>query len=200
MIVAEIGVNWAWDNLTGRLRMVADTGCLWTKFQIFTKEMVPERFHDLVMDGDDVISVKDRCWDLGLSPIFTPMYPKAVAWCGSDHIKIRHKDKDNKLLIARAREKAAHVWISGKNVFCVPKYPATISDYDPLWKVSMEDAAIGAFPNYKGVSFHCPDISLIKRCEQSQYLEWHVKFSEDDPEAAWSIRMDDLKKLVEWEK
>ena len=182
-------MNWNWSNIHERLSMVADTGCMWVKFQLFTKDMVPERFHEIAMEPTDISEIKAVCWDYGLSPIFTPMYPKAVAWCGSDHIKIRFKDRYNYNIIRLAEQKARNVWVSGTNVFCVDKYPATREDYG-----LKEDSQIH---RPMGLSSHCPDIELAQLFD-SKYIEYHVKFSEDDYEAAWSIGMDDLKKLVDW--
>ena len=231
MIAAEIGINFSWDNLTDRLKMVADTGCLWMKFQLFTRDQVPEKFHDLVMDYDDVQSIKDRCWKLGLAPIFTPMYPKAVAWCNQGHIKIRYKDKADSSLVNKAKQFAHHVWISGdlnysNQVLCIPKYPATRMDYiKKMIPWHPENNPDGYKHHPVGISFHCPDITLLTspipeleimekeqkwtqhhgpyhgfyRYEPNHYIEYHVKFSDDDYEAKWSIGMDDLKKLVEWE-
>lgn len=202
MIVAELGVNWSWATLPDRMKRVRDTGAQWVKGQLFYPDMVPERFHPIALyDRGSIDRWKDAARNADLIPIFTPMHIDLVRFCDRGHIKIRHKDKDDRALIRASEAMASNVWVSGKNVFCVPKYPASAGDYvNP------------AFPHVGklGVSWHVPSVEslfnfLNVKVKGSvwvpmSYIEAHIKFSEDDYEAAWSLNCEDFKRLVEWEQ
>ena len=200
MIVAEVGFNWSdyasrGNSLHKRMELLAATGVGWVKFQLCTQDMVPPEVRWMCIDNySAAMAVVNAAKRVGLNPFFTPMFPEAVAWCGDDHIKIRYKDRANYTLIRRAVEKARCVWVSGQNVWCVSKYPATKKDY-----LVRNEAGEVRWGQMEGVSFHCPDISLaMKHGYKNQYIEYHVKFSESDYEAKWSIGLEDLKTLVDW--
>lgn len=207
MIVPEIGVNWSWPTLAERMRMVRDTGAQWVKGQLFYPDQAPERFKDIALyQRPKIEEFKHHARMADLIPIFTPMHVDLVRFCDRGHIKIRHKDRGNKPLIAASFNTAEKVWVSGgceeysgtaiKEVLCVPEYPAAMSAYETQ-KLD--------FP-WDGISSHLADvnelISLLDRrfCYPQGYIEAHVKFSEDDWEARWSLSLDDISRLVEWER
>ena len=194
MICCELGVNWNWSNLDDRMKCIRDTGVHWVKGQLFHPDQAPKFERIALCDAESVERFKRAALHAGLLSFFTPMREDLVQFCDSTHIKIRHKDKDNAPLIRLARKMADYVWISGENICCVPDYPSTFHDYQTAF----------ALQRWDGISSHMPSIydlqRLLEHWHPCPYIEAHIKFSESDPEAAWSLSCADFKRLVEWEQ
>ncbi len=163
-----------------------------------------------MLSRDDAYELFDYGIRVGHHVIFTPMFTKAVDYIEDlrcELVKIRYADRHNHRLINRALDVGVPVLISVdrsynafytdpqvKLLYCVPKYPAAIKDY----QFTPEDFSTGAHPGatvFSGVSDHTKDnfIMALARTYGAEFCECHVMLSGTEPiEKDWSKTFEEV--------
>ncbi len=211
-VVGEIGCNWtSIKEAKEMIKKAKESGCWAAKFQLFTKEMAEEVKIPtyLALSKSQAKSLVTFGKYVGINVFFTPMDVERVGWCEEldvDFIKVRFKDNLNRELykaIKKTRKKAFisineynDLWQNfvdykrGSFLYCVPSYPAKISQYDNAFNIA-----------YQGISNHTQDLNLLKKSiiyPEHKYFEIHVKLNKTIPlEDKWSIS---FKKIEEFLK
>ena len=170
LIIAEIGVNWDGDfRLLKEMMYEAKlAGCDLVKFQAFTKEMIKdnpesERLAKSSISKDNVQKINDLANEVGIEWFCTPMYPEAVDFLNPyvKRFKIREVDarpllenkttqifekllKTNKEIIISSEKSPRNSKYFGlknlKWLYCVPKYPCKLTDFD-FSKINLDEMA-----------------------------------------------------------
>ncbi len=158
-----------------------------------------------LMDADlDAISA--HCKAIGFewfASVFDPSQVERVLSRGACCLKIGHKEAAWRELFdachdARPKEKNGAqpmpVWVSGHNVVGVWEYPAVSP---PRLGRLRDNNAL-----YRGYSSHFADyrIPAAAALRGAEYIEAHMKLSDTDPEAAWSLSVEDFTKMVKLAK
>lgn len=135
--------------------------------------------------------------------VFDPSQIERVLSRGACCLKIGHKEAAWRELFdachdARPKEKNGAqpmpVWVSGHNVVGVWEYPAVSP---PRLGRLRDNNAL-----YRGYSSHFADyrIPAAAALRGAEYIEAHMKLSDTDPEAAWSLSVEDFTKMVKLAK
>lgn len=197
-LIAECGVNWdTVDQARDMIRMCAQAGFRFVKFQLYDRSVTdkiedPALRQKLVARSLDTKAIRALVAEGRANRVevfFTAMFPEAF-WRLSQlsvppWVKIRCADEHNiELWQACSRYWHSNVFYSTTNpaagrdgrripLFCVPKYPAAVADYEPL----MSEELRGRI----GVSLHAPDIDLLERfiLLEPIAIEVHVRRPED---------------------
>jgi len=194
-IVAEIGVNWdgRYELLEEMISKAKQCGCNAVKFQAYDNNIVGEhpereRFLNTTITKDNVDTVNEIARKIGIEWFCTPMYPEAVDFLDPfvKKFKIRVCDGrpllENKItsLLKKALDTGKEIIISCENtprncvyydnsrikwLYCVPKYPSSLSDLD-----------FTLLSDFDGFSNHCPNlIAPLTACILgAEIIEMHV--------------------------
>lgn len=169
----------------------------------------------------DLAAIAERCEAIGLrwfASVFDPAQVARVLRYGACALKIGHKEADyTELVDACAAEcmTGMQLWISKTDgiskpspanlvsyfyVHCVAEYPATSP---PKLHVIRREYCPG---DVSGFSSHYQDwrIPAAAALRGARYIEFHLKLSDTDPEATWSLSTEDAAKccaqIREYEK
>ena len=218
-IVAEIGVNWDGDFEIAEEMMnkAKEVGCNAVKFQSYKESTVkdhPERIRlmNSTITKSNIETINDLAKSIGIEWLCTPMYPEAVDMLEPfvKRFKITEYDGrpllENKTseLLERVLKTNKEVFVSSQTtlrettyfkhsnikwLYCVPKYPCVLSDFD--------------FKNIKdfhGFSNHCPHFMppLAAAILGAKILEVHITSdkSKNFIDNNVSFDYDELKELV----
>lgn len=141
-------------------------------------------------------AIAAHCKSIGIkwfASVFDPGQIERVLSRGACALKIGHAEAGYGELVGAVceagKDSGVPVWISGVNVYGVWKYPA---ECGPDW-------AMFTAPGVGGFSSHWRDWRVPAEAGRrgAKYLEVHLALSDADPEAAWSLRADELAVMVE---
>jgi len=210
-IIAEAGVNWLGDiDIAKEMIVEADkANCDYVKFQLFNELVIKDsplrdNLVPYILDKEKAQELVNCGKKAGTPVFFTPMFLEAVDWIDEmkvPMIKIRYADRYYVKLINRALDVGVPVLISAdrsyikywrnpqiKLLYCVPKYPASLKDYEFI----QEDFTTGAHPDapvFAGVSDHTSGFEVMQRAKVcgAEFCEVHVMMSGTQPiEERWS--------------
>lgn len=212
-IVAEVGVN----HMGSRGAMLTfceaakDIGADAVKFQaynalkLFEKRQltdfnVAELLQATELSDDDFAAISEHCKTINLkwfASVFDPDQPARVLNHGACALKIGHAEADWTELRDACLKLRKEVWVSGaqnhwaggdiRGVLCTQEYPAK------------SPPRLGLIPAcYSGFSSHYQDyrIPAAAALRYASYIEAHLKLSDDDYEAKWSLSIADFKNMV----
>lgn len=170
---------------------------------------------DSELSDADLDAIAAHCKAIGIkwfASVFDPSQIERVLSRGACALKIGHAERNYGELVSAARRSGKRFWISvvpgdhpgrggmwRNTVLCTPEYPATspprlqtVGDAHPIDEWEEMD------PGYKGFSSHYTDyrIPAAAALRGAEYIEAHLKLSDDDPEAAWSLSPDDFAAMV----
>jgi len=195
LVIAEIGVNWDGDFklLKKMMQEAKSAGCDLIKFQAFTKEMIkdhPEsdRLEKSSISKENIQQVNDLADEIRIEWFCTPMYTDAVDMLNPyvKRFKIREIDarpllenkttqlfekllKTNKEIIISSEKSPRNCRYFGlknlKWLYCVPKYPCNIEDFD-FTKIKDFDG----FSNHSNESI----VPITASVLGSEILEIHI--------------------------
>ena len=218
-IIAEIGVNWDgdFDLAKEMMNMAKKYGCDYVKYQSFNENIVkkhPEksRLMKSAISPDNIETIDEIAKKIGIEWFCTPMYPEAVDFLNPyvNKFKIRELDGrpllENKTsdLIERIFNTGKESYISSQKsplkikiknsnlkwLYCVPKYPCSLSDLD-----------FSRLNEFDGYSNHCPDIRVPVNAANlgAKIIEVHITSDKSKKffDNAVSFDYDDLNKLVQ---
>lgn len=209
-IAAECGVN----HLGDRSKMLAlcdaakQAGADAVKFQAYNAEELVKRrgkgdlalLKQCELSDADLDAIAAHCKAIGLKhfySVFDPSQVERVLSRGACCLKIGHAEADWFELLMACRRSFRRVYVSnlplylhgkGENVlevFCCGEYPAKTPS---LRHVGM----------WRGFSSHYQDyrIPAAAALRGAEYIEAHLKLSDTDPEAAWSLSADHFSEMV----
>lgn len=219
-IVAEAGVNHMGNRAT-MLDLCAQAkahGADAIKFQAYntvkllerrgitTRSEVAEVIRSAELSDADLDAIAAYCKGIGLKwfcSVFDPSQVSRVLSRGACALKLGHAENNySELLEACALAVPADaLWISGRpgtpvaNVLCVEEYPAKsppeLHYIRPFHDRLREDS-------FDGFSSHYTDwrIPAAAALRGAKYIEAHVKLSNEDYEAGWSLSFADFAKMV----
>lgn len=211
-VIAECGVNWS--NLKEAQEMIKQAyyaGAWAVKFQIFNNKIALKAgiSHQLVIGKEKAGALLNYGKEVGIPIFFTVMYPEAMDWLfdlGVPFYKIRLADNTNCKLLIRILMTDKPFFISlnkpqdnilgvrtdkALKLFCVPKYPSLLGDYDSYFKMKN---------HFNGISDHTADSLLLTyalKINFIDYFEKHVKLNNRCLESNWSITFKELKEVLE---
>ncbi len=219
-IVAEIGVNWDGDfELVSQMMNNAKiSGCNAVKFQAYQEETVkdhPERIRLMrsTISASNIDRINDISKLVGIEWFCTPMYADAVDLLEPyvSRYKIAESDgrsllenktsellnrvlnTDKEIIISSQKSPRNSVYYQNSKIkwlYCVPKYPADIEDFD---FVNLRD--------FNGFSNHCTHliVPLTAAILGTGILEIHITSdkSKDFIDNNVSYDYSELKNLVE---
>jgi sialic acid synthase SpsE len=116
------------------------------------------------------------------------MFPEAVDWLeevGVKRYKIRYADRDNHRLVGRVLLTGKITHTSGKDVYCVPKYPPSLAE------IHVPDPCHGYSNHYPGMA---PALLAVAR--GAEYVEIHVKDNDTAIDAPVSWTFDELRRFA----
>lgn len=221
-IVAEAGVN----HLGDRAKMLAfcdaakACGASAVKFQAYNAKALIERrsiasnamlgiynVQDLLrlseLTDADLDAIAAHCKAIGFkwfASVFDPSQVERVLSRGACALKIAEKESADGLLVDACEDKCGLVYVSlhqnttdprlwqRRPVACVPQYPATIP---PHLRVIQPRGFCGLSSHWQ--DYRIPAAAALRGAE---YIEAHLKLSDQDPEAAWSLSTEDFGKMV----
>lgn len=144
----------------------------------------------------DLDAIAAHCKAIGFKhfySVFDPSQVERVLSRGACALKIGHKEADYaELLMACVAQDRDRPWndkrlfISGSNVHGVWEYPATSL---PQLRDISEHGFCGFSSHY--TDYRIPAAAALRGAE---YIEFHVRLSDTDPEAAWSLSIEDATK------
>jgi sialic acid synthase SpsE len=132
---------------------------------------------------------------LGVDVFFSVYYPEAVDICerlGVKYYKIRYEDRFNYEIrdkVFATKVKTGNIFISGDNLFCVPKYPAEINEYPFYLRNEV---------GYSDHTHHNEGTTLLEHAikQYYPYHEIHVKEDDNCLEWRWSKSIDWIKRCL----
>lgn len=206
-IICEAGCNF---KDLGEAKLFIDKskelGLFATKFQLYNEELIKEhkeyRFlSSIQLSWGSACELFEYGKEIGQEVFFSCMFEEAIDWCNSLNIKyckIRHKDQYNYSLLWKAFLSNMICFISTDYFipfrtnfipfFCIPKYPASIKDYQLPKNVF-----------YQGISDHTSNLQLLKNIIQEKrlnYFEKHMKLNDDCLESEWSVTFEELAEVL----
>lgn len=153
----------------------------------------------------DLDAIAAHCKAIGFKhfySVFDPSQVERVLSRGACALKIGHKENNWRELIhaciyereftplyvsvaGKWPEELDGDWTALRTVVCTPEYPATSPPHLRLVK-----------NGHSGFSSHYTDyrIPAAAALRGAEYIEFHVRLSDDDPEAAWSLSIEDATK------
>lgn len=219
-LVCEAGIN----HLGDRTKMLAfcgeakACGADAVKFQAYNSEALVKRrgAGDLALlkrcelSDADLDAISAHCKAIGFkwfASVFDPSQVERVLSRGACALKIGHAEAGWNELMDAAHNKVSSsipMWVSNpkfkwsptssawQGVHCVCEYPAVSSPR--LGVIGSE-----AFMQPSGFSSHYTDyrIPAAAALRGVSYIEFHIRLSDSDPEAAWSLSCKDAKKCCE---
>lgn len=222
-VAAEIGVAWNGqrERIPAFMQAAKDAGASAVKLQAFNAAKLIERRgiapDTMLQDKWNVCDLLRRCeltdadldmiavesQRIGLPhfySVFDPSQIERVLSRGACALKIGHAESGwTELASACSQQKpeAMKVYVSNEDwplrgfvgVHCVEEYPATSRP---------ELGSIHHSSLYQGFSSHYTDyrIPAAAALRGAEYVEAHMKLSAADPEAAWSLSVEDFGKMV----
>lgn len=159
-VVAEVGVNWDGDFDLAKEMIIKshEAGCNAVKFQAFNENIVenhPEkvRLMNSSITENNIEFINKIAKSIGIEWFCTPMYPEAVQLLDPFVKRFKIRSADSKpLLEGTSSELINEIMKTGKEIlvssqsfpkgtkdfddgrikwlYCVPKYPCTLSDLD----------------------------------------------------------------------
>lgn len=219
-IVAEAGCN----HLGDRAKMLAfcdaakACGADAVKFQAYdTTALIKRRgitdakTINLLMESElldaDLDAIAAHCKAIGFkwfASVFDPSQIERVLSRGACALKIGHAEEYWSELVEACQDREDYdcpLWISHAagqgerrgNVLCRAEYPATSR---PVLD------SVGGEMGYSGFSSHYTDYRIPAAAALcgAGYIEAHLKLSDADPEAAWSLSVEDFTKMVKLAK
>lgn len=214
MIVAEIGVNWNGDRsrIPAFIDAAKSAGATAAKFQAYnTDKLVARRgitdpkTIDLLRRNEltdaDLALIEECARKVDIKhfySVFDPSQVERVLSRGACALKIAEKESADGLLVDACEDKCGLVYVSlhqnttdprlwqRRPVACVPQYPATIP---PHLRVIHPRGFCGLSSHWQ--DYRIPAAAALRGAE---YIEFHVRLSDDDPEAAWSLSIEDATK------
>lgn len=211
-IAAEAGIN----HLGDRAKMLAlcdaakQAGATAVKFQAYNAEELVKRrgkgdlalLKQCELSDDDLDAIAAHCKAIGIkwgASVFDPRGVYRVVDAGAAFLKVAHTEADWDELVVACVNTGLPTYVSvgpkwppralnWRRVWCAGKYPET----------EMPDPALV----WSGYSSHhadwrkTADVAMHINAKFG-YLEAHIRLTDADPEAAWSLSVDDFSKMVE---
>ena len=214
-VVAECGCNWkSISEAYEMIKRAKEVGCFAAKFQLFSKEQAKETGTPefLSLTKKQAYALFSYGYFMDMEVFFTCMNENSVDWCedfGVKYYKIRYADNANYELYKKVEETKKFTFIStdcpfgimwknlvdykrGMFLYCVPEYPACISDYDDAFNLG-----------FRGISDHTRTLELLKTAKENKidYFEKHLKLDNTTPlEDKWSVSFSELKEVLKNDK
>ncbi|KKK82653.1 hypothetical protein LCGC14_2801250 [marine sediment metagenome] len=219
-IIAEMGCNFKnRENALFMMGQAFSLGIKLIKFQLFKKEVVPEELKPLSINEELAKELFEAGKQYGQEVFFSCMYPEAVDICekfGVNYYKVRYFDRNNLTLYRKLKKtKDNLIFVSCQDphdtifysmakyqkrvkfLYCIPKYPAPVKDYQPFRKLV-------SYRGYLGISDHTNNLEMFKYFYTQRdvrpnikYFEMHMKKDDDCIEAPWSKSFEELKEVLE---
>ena len=216
MIIAEIGQNFdgCFELAKELIQLAKDNGADKVKFQLYDTEALyapdaPTRQQawESELDKRQASYLFNYGREVvGIEVFFSVFDIERVEWCesmGVERYKVAYSQKGNMELAKAiyATCKPAMISSNGihevfsndtKDLYCVPKYPAELSDVD-----------VDYAGNFEGFSDHFVglDMSKIFLAMGAEIIEKHFAVDhETGVDAPWSMTPQELKELKRWEQ
>ncbi len=222
-LIAEFGCNF--NNREQALLMMEQAKALginMIKFQLFEKESVPEEIKEMSIDEELAKELFETGKQYEQEVFFTCFYPEAVDICeriGVRYYKVRYFDRNNLPLYRKLKHTTGLIFVSCQDphdtifynmarykkrvkfLFCVPKYPANIQDYENHMRLFFQDnPEKGLFPDkttFSGISDHTNNLGLLQAFKNEEvYFEMHMKMDDNCIEKDWSKSFEELKEVL----
>lgn len=202
-IVAEAGINHmgSWTAMLLLCDAAKQAGADAVKFQAYdTDALIARRgsgdrelLKKCELSDDDLEHISEYCKLIGIkwfASVFDPSQVARVLRYGACALKIGHKECGwEELVNTCSREwRRGPLFISGVDICGTWEYPATSPPC--LLQIDRRDVI--------GFSSHYADwrIPAAAALRGAHYIEAHLKLSDSDPEAAWSLSVEDFTKMV----
>lgn len=202
MIIAEIGQNFCGDmNLACKLIVLAwENGADLAKFQLYDSEKLygKKQKEELTFDQAEILF--NFGYGVGIEVFFSVFDVERVEWCeriGVKRYKIAFSQNQNRQII-NSIPSNREIIISTNyamadrpmlQLYCVPKYPASIEEYHLDYLDGISDHTIGL------------DASKIALARGAQIIEKHFAIDhKTGVDAPWSMTPEELKELKRFER
>lgn len=200
MIVAEIGQNFCGDIALAKF-LISEAkvgGAKLAKFQLYDSVKGYGYTQPEELNKGQAVELFNYGKEIGIGVFFSVFDLKRIEWCeeiGVEYYKLAYSQRNNHELIS-AIQKTGKTWFgSGIDLYCIPKYPAELSDlrFD---RVDFKE-------NWYGYSDHTVglDACKIAIARGAQVIEKHFAIDhKTGVDAPWSMTPAELTELVEWER
>jgi len=210
MIIAECGQNFMGDMdlAQGLIREAKVNGADLVKFQLYDSEKLYGEKQKTELTFEQAKTLFDYGKEVGIEVFFSVFDVERVRWCeeiGVKRYKVACSQNRNNDLISFIWQFGKPCIISyefdfvglgiGEGLYCVPRYPAWLSDY----KFSKIDFEF----DYDGISDHTVglDCARIAVARGAKIIEKHFAIDhKTGVDAEWSMTPDELAELVRFEK
>lgn len=210
MIIAECGQNHMGDMAVAEelINKAKECGCDLAKFQLYDSVKLYGKKQKQELTKKQAQSLFNIGNKIGIEVFFSVFDLERVKWCeeiGVKRYKIActRKDPEVARAIAKTRkpiiESTFNVVVAdvATRIFCVPKYPAKIEDYEPafVWETGL---------SYHGISDHTRDIdcSIIALARGAEIIEKHFRLRDNpsSPDYPVSVTPKEMKEIVRFSK
>ena len=205
ILIAEIGHNHLGNMTLAKklIRLARENGADLVKFSLYDSKEYPE-FKDTKLSKEQAKMLFDYGNEVGIEVFFSVFDIERVKWCeeiGVKRYKIACSQRNNARL-AKAIPSSSDLIISGdgfepmvfvraRYLYCVPKYPAMISDVD-----------FDLMKGWDGFSDHTIglDAAKIALARGAEIIEKHFAIDHKTGiDAEWSMTPSELKELKRFE-
>jgi len=210
--VAEIGSNWigSVDRAKELIKKCKEAGANAVKFQMWrADDLYDGKYKEYELTFEKAKKIKGYCDSLGIEFFCSVFYPEAVGFLEALDVKrykiasrtIALKDPYAKETIEAIKKTGKPVIFSDgfntkfsgnkswKKLYCIPKYPASIEDYDWPTLCSCD----GFSDHMLGINY----ADTYARSNPDKILEKHVKLEDtNSPDSFFSITTQELAQLI----
>ena len=195
IIIAEIGQNFVGNIALAEwlIKFAHISGASLAKFQLYDSEKLYGEKQSTELSKDDAFRLFNYGNEIGIEVFFSVFDIERVKWCeeiGAKRYKVAYIQKDNVELLAAIKETGKPVWVSGVDLYCVPKYPAALKD--------LEFNGVDFMDVFQGYSDHTIGLNAAKiaMSRGAKIIEKHFAIDHRTGiDAPWSMTPSELKTL-----
>jgi N,N'-diacetyllegionaminate synthase len=199
MIIAEIGQNHCgnMDYARWLIELARDNGASFAKFQLFdSKKLYGDTEHHELSKAQ-AFELFEYGKKVGIEVFFSVFDVERVRWCeemGVGMYKVAHSKRNDKGLRDAIDKTGKTCLVSGKNIYCIPKYPTSLELLNFV-KINFRD--------WWGFSDHTIglDAAKIALARGAWIIEKHFALTHDmGVDAPWSMTALELNELARFEE
>lgn len=200
IIISEIGQNHCGDmNLAKRMvELAKQWGADAAKFQLYDSKFLYGEKQYTELTKDQAFMLFEHGKQVGIPVFFSVFDVERIKWCeemGVQRYKLAYSQKDNKQLRDAIANTQKPCWISGVNLYCIPKYPALLED------LHFENVDFNVWLGFSDHTLNL-DAAKIAMSRGARIIERH--FTCGDPkrgvDAPWSMTPMELGELVKFKQ
>jgi sialic acid synthase SpsE len=199
LLIAEIGQNHQ-GNMTLATHLIDEAkknGAKLCKFQLYDSAVLYGHKQDTELSKQQAFDLFQYGKEIGMDVFFSVFDMERFGWCeemGVEYYKLAYSQRLNRELIQAIKQTGKTWFASGIDMYCIPKYPAELSDLH-FDKIDFYESWYGYSDHTIGLQ--AAKIAIARGC---QVVEKHFAIDHNTGvDARWSMTPAQLAELVSWE-